>query len=68
MEALMNGSSQQACACRRHDEAMSWARLALIARLGALLESVVYRVLSSSTRSVLISRIPADRGRFEAAD
>ena len=35
---------------------------------GALLGSVAYRVVSSSTRSVLISRIPVDRGRSAAAE
>lgn len=34
---------------------------------GSLLGSVAYRVVSSSTRSVLISRIPLDRGSPAAA-
>jgi nucleotide-binding universal stress UspA family protein len=35
---------------------------------GSLLGSVAYRVVSSSTRSVLISRIPLDRGSPAAAE
>jgi nucleotide-binding universal stress UspA family protein len=38
-----------------------------VAVTGALLGSVAYRVVSSSTRSVLISRISADHGRSAAA-
>jgi len=35
---------------------------------GSLLGSVAYRVVSCSTRSVLISRMPLDRGRPAAAE
>src|SRR5260370_19253207 len=38
-----------------------------VAATGALLGGVAYRVVSSSTRSVLISRISVDRGRSAAA-
>jgi len=38
-----------------------------VAVTGALLGSVAYRVVSSSTRSVLISRSSVDRSRSEAA-
>ena len=39
-----------------------------IGSAGSLLGSVAYRVVSSSTRSVLISRIPLDRGSPAAAE
>jgi nucleotide-binding universal stress UspA family protein len=39
-----------------------------IGSAGTLLGSVAYRVVSSSTRSVLISRIPLDRGSPAAAE